>query len=84
MNLSLFFIPTFSNSSSLSFDINGLVRQLNQIDYERLARCLDTVRQVADELDDAHADSDRQHEVTERLGRALDAARLVVRPQFKR
>jgi predicted ester cyclase len=70
--------------TSLSFDINGLVRQLNQIDYERLTRCLDTVQQLADELADAHAESDRQHEVTERLGRALDTARLVVRPQFKR
>jgi predicted ester cyclase len=70
--------------ASLSFDINGLVRQLNRIDYDRLARCLDTIRQVADELAGAPTDSDRQRDVTERLGQALDTARLVVRPQFKR
>ena len=70
--------------ASLSFDINGLMRQLNRIDYDRLRRCLDTIRQLADALADAHADSEQQRDVTERLGLALDAARLVVRPQFKR
>jgi predicted ester cyclase len=70
--------------ASLSFDLNGLVRQLNCIDYERLMRSLDTIRQLADELTNADPDSEQQQDVTERLGRALDAARLVVRPQFQR
>jgi predicted ester cyclase len=70
--------------ASISFDINGLVRQLNRIDYERLTRCLDAIRQLADKLADAHSDSDRRQDLTERLGQALDEARLVVRPQFRR
>jgi predicted ester cyclase len=45
--------------TSLSFDINGLVRQLNRIEYDRLPPCLDTIRQLADELTAAHPDSER-------------------------
>jgi predicted ester cyclase len=71
-------------SASLSFDLNGLMRQLNRIDYEQLMRSLATIRQLADELAAAHADSEHQQDVTERLGHALDAARLIIRPQFKR
>ena len=70
--------------TSLSFDIHGLIRQLNRIDYDRLVRGLDTIRQLANELTEAKPDSEQQREVTERLGKALDAARLVVRPQFTR
>ena len=70
--------------TSLSFDLNGLVRQLNRIDYDQLVRCLDTIRQLAHELADADPDSEQQRDVTERLGHALDTARLAVRPQFKR
>jgi predicted ester cyclase len=70
--------------ASLSFDLNGLVRQLNRIDYDRLVRSLDTIRQLADELIAVDPDSEQQHDVTERLGQALDAARLIVRPQFQR
>lgn len=70
--------------ASLSFDLNGLVRQLNRIDYEHLMLSLDTIRHLADDLANADPDSEQQRDVTERLGRALDAARLVVRPQFQR
>jgi predicted ester cyclase len=69
--------------ASLSFDLNGLMHQLNRIDHEQLMRSLATIRQLADELADAHADSTQQRDVTERLGHALDAARLIIRPQFK-
>jgi predicted ester cyclase len=72
---------TFTN---LSFDINRLVRQLSRIDYQRLTRFLDTIGELAEELRKASPDSEQQHDLTERLGQALDAARLVVRPQFKR
>jgi predicted ester cyclase len=70
--------------ASLSFDLNGLMRQLNRIDYEHLLRSLAAIRQLADELAHAHADSEQQCDVTERLGHALDAARLIIRPQFRR
>jgi predicted ester cyclase len=70
--------------ASLSFDLNGLMWQLNRIDYEHLRRSLDRIRHLADELTDAPPDSEQQREVTEQLGAALDAARLIVRPQFRR
>ncbi len=70
--------------ASLVVDINNLVRGLNQVDYRKLLDCLDKVRALADELAKAQDDVEQQRDVTERLGRALDAARNVVRPQFKR
>lgn len=70
--------------ASLSFDLNGLVRQLNRIDYDRLIQCLDILRHLADDLTAADPHSEQQREVTERIGAALDAARHAVRPQFKR
>jgi predicted ester cyclase len=69
--------------ASLAFDINHLGRQLTRVDYKALTGCLDTIRQLTDELAQAPEDTERQRDVTERLGRALDAARLVVGPQFK-
>jgi predicted ester cyclase len=70
--------------ASLSFDLNGLIRQLKRIDYDRLIGSLDSIRQLADELGNVSADSEQQRDVIERLGRALDAARHIVRPQFRR
>ena len=70
--------------ASLAFDINHLVRQLNRIDYTKLMDCLEAIRQLTSEVANVPDDTEQQREVTERLGRALDAARLVVRPQFKR
>lgn len=69
--------------ASLPFDSNQLVRELNQIDYRKVAGCLAAVWDLADELAKAQGDVDRRRDVTERLGRALDAARQAVRPQFK-
>jgi len=40
-------------------------------------RCLDTIRQLTDELAHVHDDPERQREVTETAGQALDAARHV-------
>jgi hypothetical protein len=70
--------------ASLSFDINQLVRELVQVDYRKLVACLATVWDVSDELANAQGNLERQRDVTERLGRALDVARQAVRPQFKR
>ena len=70
--------------TSLSMDLNGLTRQLNRIDYDHLTACLDGIRELAVELAAAGADPEHQREIAERIGQALDAARHVVRPQFRR
>jgi len=70
--------------TSLSMDLNGLTRQLNRIDYDHLTACLDGIRELAVELTAAGADPEHQREIAERIGQALDAARHVVRPQFRR
>jgi len=70
--------------TSLSFDLNGLIRQLKRIDYDQLVRSVESIRRLADELKNASADSEQQHDIIERIGRALDAARHIVRPQFNR
>jgi ketosteroid isomerase-like protein len=69
--------------SSLGVDVQYLVRQLNRVNYAQLAEYLDTIRHLADELAAAPADTDQQRDITDRLGRALDKARIAVRPQFR-
>lgn len=49
-----------------------------------LGAYLATVWELSDELANSQGDLERQRDVTERLGRALDAARHAVRPQFNR
>ena len=70
--------------AALEFDINHLVRELQQFDYRKLTACLATVSQLSDELAKVEGDVEGQRDVTERLGLALDAARHAARPQFKR
>jgi len=70
--------------ANLSFDINQLVRELTQVDCRKLMACLATVRELADQLANAQGDVERERDVIERLGPALDAARHAVRPPFNR
>jgi predicted ester cyclase len=70
--------------ATLAFDIDHLVRELSQVDYRKLKACLATVWELSDELAKVQGDVERQREVTDRLGRALDAARHAVRPHVKR
>jgi hypothetical protein len=70
--------------ANVSFDFNDLIPQLTRIDHPKLMACLDTVRRLGDELTDVRDNRERQRDLTEQLGRALDAARLVVRPHFRR
>jgi hypothetical protein len=70
--------------AAIEFDINHLVKELQQVDYRRLAACLTTVEQLFDELLAVEGNVERQREVTERLGLAIDAARHAARPQFNR
>lgn len=69
--------------SCLSFDTQAFVRQLADVDYVQLAKHLDRLQILRDELRQSSGDFDRRHCVTEQLGKELDAARLIVRPWFR-
>lgn len=69
--------------SSLSVDIQGLIRQLTIVDLQALLEHLDRIGELREELARVLDDPTRQREVTQRLGRELDATRHVVRPHFK-
>ena len=69
--------------SCLSFDTHAFVRQVADIDYAQLARHLDRLQVLREELRQGTADFERRHSVTEQIGKELDAARLVVRPWFR-
>jgi predicted ester cyclase len=69
--------------SSLSLDVQALIQQLTIIDYAALMHHLDRIGQLRTELARSTTDHDRQREVTQRLGRELDATRHVIRPHFK-
>lgn len=71
-------------STNLSFDIHHLVGELTQIDYAKLMAQLATVCALSEELAHAQGDLERQRDVTDRLGRALDDARRIIRPHFNR
>lgn len=70
--------------SSLSFDLHDLVYQLANVDYAALDARLEAIQQLRKELDRGRHDRQVQREVTDRLGRELDAARLILRPWFRR
>jgi predicted ester cyclase len=70
--------------SSLSFDIHDLLYQLAHIDYAELDAHLGEILQLRDELGQVGDDPERHRRVIERMGRELDAARIVVRPWFHR
>jgi hypothetical protein len=71
-------------SSTLSFDINDVVRQLSIVNYPELVARLDRIRQLSDELDAVQFDVERRKEIVERLGPELDAARRAIRPHYNR
>jgi len=66
-----------------SFDTPELVRQLVPIDYAELTIRLDRLRGLRQILDDTTR-ADCRRTIAEEIGRELDAARLVVRPWFRR
>jgi hypothetical protein len=71
------------HSASLSFDLNHLITQLSIVDYSALWPRLERLAELIDDLRLAGGDRARQHDVTERLGVELDAARRVLRPHYK-
>jgi hypothetical protein len=70
--------------ANLRFDINHLIHQLNRVDHAKLKDILAGIRRLTDELEQAGGDPERERDVIQRLGRAVDTARQVIRPQFNR
>jgi len=70
--------------TSIECDLHQLVRELSRVDYPALLARLRTVGELREELASAEGDADRQRDVTDRLGHALDAARRAARPHFNR
>jgi predicted ester cyclase len=69
--------------SNVSLDVQDLTRQLTSIDYDALLGHLDRVERLRAKLVEAGDDKETKHHLAERIGRELDAARLVVRPWFR-
>jgi len=69
--------------SSVSLDVQDLTRQLTSVDYHALDVHLDRIQRLRTQLAAAGDDSEAKRQIAERIGRELDAARLVVRPWFR-
>jgi len=67
----------------VSVDAQEIVRQLTRLDLAALDAHLDQIVRLRAELTDAPPGDGRLRELTERLGRELDAARHVLRPYFR-
>lgn len=70
--------------SSLSFDVQDLVRQLTAVDMAALMTHLEHIDRLHQELTATEGDDVRRRQITDRLGTELDAARKALRPYFYR
>ena len=71
--------------SSLSFDVQDIVRQLVSVDVPALLKRLEKLRDLEARLAAVRADdTTTRRAVLDRLGTELDAARRIVRPYFDR
>jgi predicted ester cyclase len=71
--------------SSLSFDIQDIVRQLVTVDFPKLHEHLQRIHQLAGKLAGTPEDDlVERRMLVDRLGRELDAARHIIRPYFTR
>lgn len=70
--------------ASVCFDLPQLTQELSHIDFDRLGRHLERIEQLRSELERARPKVDARRQVVERLGVELDAARLLVRPWFRK
>lgn len=70
--------------SSLSVDVDGLLYQLADMNYAELTSHLDRIQRFREELTRVGDDGESRRRVIEGLGHELDAARMIVRPWFKR
>jgi predicted ester cyclase len=69
--------------STLSFDIHDLLHQLANVDCGELDRHLEHIQRLRVELGQVGDDCQQRRCVIDRIGRELDAARMVVRPWFR-
>jgi hypothetical protein len=70
--------------AGLTVDLQHLVRQLTQIDSARLLGSLTQIVTLSEEFALATPDRQTDRDLLDRIGRALDAARHAIRPQFNR
>ena len=70
--------------SSLYFDVHDLVYQLANVDYVALDTHLASIQHLRTELDRVRPDRKAQRDLTQRLGRELEAAPNILRPSFVR
>ncbi|HET7699089.1 MAG TPA: ester cyclase [Vicinamibacterales bacterium] len=70
-------------ASTLSFDLQDIIRQLVHVDSAALLSRLTRIFALAEELKLAQTHEERSRELVQRIGFELDAARHVVRPYFK-
>lgn len=70
--------------SSLSFDVQDLVRQLTAIDMPAFMGQLEQIAHLHQELTATQGDEVRRRQIIDRLGTSLDAARKTLRPYFYR
>lgn len=70
--------------STITVNLHEMVDKLAQVDAGRLLDHIDRLRRLAEALRSVQADAARAREITEDIGRELDAARHVVRPYYKR
>ncbi len=68
--------------STLSFDVQDLVRQLTAVDMPKLMGHLARIQELREQLASASTPA-MQRELIDRLGTQLDAARHIVRPYFR-
>lgn len=69
--------------SSLSFNLHEIVDKLTKVDADKLLDHIERLRVLGTSLRAARGDEIRVREITEAIGRELDAARHVVRPYYK-
>jgi CheY-like chemotaxis protein/predicted ester cyclase len=71
-------------ASTLSIDMQDVIRQLSKVDYRELGSQLERVRLLTEEFLHASGDEARQREIADRLGPELDATRRTLRPHYNR
>jgi predicted ester cyclase len=69
--------------SNVSLDVQDLTRRLTSIDYDALLVHLDRIQRLRAQLVEAGDDKETRRHLADRIGRELDAARLVARPWFR-
>ena len=70
--------------SSLSLNLHEIVDKLAQIDADKLLEHVERLRPLGLALRGLRGDAIRAREITDAIGRELDAARHILRPYYKR